>query len=337
MNRRDQARKRKRGAIMSQQLGLLDLSITLTVPPQGSPPDAIASIALNCDEPLNLSYSGDLLTGPLTEKERVDLRWYLEEYWKWPYEGFAKRGKEVEALLVEVGKRLYRAVFGSAEAVEVIQAWRLQPNVARQISIISAMPAILSLPWELLHDERGFLALRTRNPVSIIRRMPQKVLAEFTTPFEPPLCVLLVTARPENTGFLDPRGVARELLDEMEDQVKAGTVALEFLRPPTLSALRTRLEDTTRPVHILHFDGHGIFEGEVVSQSGVSKSGGGQGKLAFEHEDGKLDLVEADKLAQVLQDSGVRLAVLDACQSAMGSGDNAFSSVATRLIQGGVD
>jgi tetratricopeptide (TPR) repeat protein len=33
----------------------------------------------------------------------------------------------------------------------------------------------------------------------------------------------------------------------------------------------------------------------------------------------------------------VRLAVLDACQSAMGSGEDAFSSVATRLIQGGVD
>ena len=122
---------------MSQQLDLLDLSITLTPPPQGSPPDAIASIALNCGEPHNLSHAGDLLTGPLTEKERIDLRWYLEEYWKWPYEGFAKRGKEVEALLVDVGKRLYKAVFGSADAEEVIQAWRLQPNVARQISIIS--------------------------------------------------------------------------------------------------------------------------------------------------------------------------------------------------------
>lgn len=322
---------------MSQQLEILDLSITLTAPPQGAPPEAIASIALQCGAPLNLSHAGDLLANPLTDKERVELRWYLEEYWKWPYEGFAKRGKEIEELLVDIGKRLYKAAFGSADAIEVIQPWRLQPNVARQISIISAIPQILSLPWELLHDERGFLALRTRNPVSIIRRLPQKVLAEFTTPFEPPLRVLLVTARPEGTGFMDPRGVARELLDEMENQVQAGMVALEFLRPPTLSALRNRLEDTTRPVHIMHFDGHGIFEGEAVGQSGVSKSGGGQSKLAFEHEGGTLDLVDAGKLAQVLQDSGVRLAVLDACQSAMGSGTDAFSSVATRLIQGGVD
>jgi tetratricopeptide (TPR) repeat protein len=173
--------------------------------------------------------------------------------------------------------------------------------------------------------------------VSIIRRLPQKVLAEFSTRFEPPLRVLLVTARPVGTGFLDPRGIARELLDEVENQVQAGAIELEFLRPPTLAALRNRLKDTTRPVHLLHFDGHGIFEGEVESQDGVSKRGGEQGKLAFEDKEGKVDLVEASKLAQVLQDSGVRLAVLDACQSAMGSADDAFSSVATRLIQGGVD
>ncbi len=179
--------------------------------------------------------------------------------------------------------------------------------------------------------------MRTRQPVSIIRRLPQSILTEFSTSFEPPLRILLVTARPEGTGFLDPRGVARELLDEVADQVNAGTIALEFLRPPTLAALRNRLKDTTRPVHILHFDGHGVFEGEVNGHDELRKSGGQQGKLAFEDSDGKLDLVEADKLAQVLLDSGVRLAVLDACQSAMGSGDDAFSSVATRLIRGGVD
>ena len=70
---------------------------------------------------------------------------------------------------------------------------------------------------------------------------------------------------------------------------------------------------------------------------GCTRVEGSKGKLAFEDSDGKLDLVEADTLAQVLQDSGVRLAVLDACQSAMGAADNAFSSVAARLIQGGVD
>ena len=321
---------------MSQLLDLLDLSITLTPPPKDAPAEAIASISLRCDK-LGLLHEGDLLTDPLKEQERKELRWYLEEYPLWPYYEFAERGKQIEALLPEIGKRLYKEVFEKAGAITIVQAWNLQPAEQRQISIVSDIPRVLSLPWELLHDEQGFLALRTRHPVALLRRLQQRQLAELAAPFEPPLRILLVTARPTGTGFIDPRGLARELLDEVEGQVEAGAMVLEFLRPPTLSALQTRLQDTRKPVHILHFDGHGVFEGEPDPHDGQRKHDGEQGKLAFEDAEGKLDLVKADDLAQVLQDSGVKLAVLDACQSAMGAADDAFSSVAARLIQGGVD
>jgi hypothetical protein len=39
--------------------------------------------------------------------------WSVEEYWQWPFLEFATRGKHVEALLGDVGHRLYDAVFGS--------------------------------------------------------------------------------------------------------------------------------------------------------------------------------------------------------------------------------
>src|SRR5437588_7193262 len=114
---------------------LLDLCITLTPPPAGSPPEIMASIALRCD-PQGLTYAGDLLTDPLTQPERENLRWYLEEYSDWPYEQFLERAKNIEALLPELGKRLYDMVFGSVKADRVLQAWRLQPGEQRQISII---------------------------------------------------------------------------------------------------------------------------------------------------------------------------------------------------------
>ena len=60
---------------------LLDLAITLTPPPKGKKQSqAIASIALNlrCSGP---APRRRLLHDPLTEQERNDLRWYLEEYW----------------------------------------------------------------------------------------------------------------------------------------------------------------------------------------------------------------------------------------------------------------
>src|SRR5947209_5630176 len=250
---------------MSQSSDLLDLSITLTPPPAGTPPEVLATITLRCD-PLGLSHTGDRLTDPLTQPEREELRWYLEEYWKWPFEGFAQRGQQVEALLPLVGKRLYDAVFGSREADRIVQDWLKQTRQRQQLSIVSDLPRVLSLPWELLHSERGFLVLRTQHPISLVRRLSQSERPPDATPFEPPLRVLLVTARPDNAGFIDPRGIARELLDEVQDQVDNGTIAVEFLRPPTLHALRTRLADAKRPpIHLLHFDGHGGFRADQLS------------------------------------------------------------------------
>jgi tetratricopeptide (TPR) repeat protein len=305
----------------------LDLSITLVPPPLGAVTEAIASIELRCEQ-LGLQHTGDLLSDPLTSRERESLRWYLEEYVEWPYEQFLERARKIESSLPELGKRLYHEVCGSAGAMGVVQAWRLQPGVERQMSIVSALPKPLSLPWELLHDEQGFLVLRTRHPVSLIRRLPQRELAAFPTPFTPPLRILLVTARPEGAEFVDPRSIARELLDEVQSQVDAGSIALEWLRPPTLPALRARLSDAAKPsIQVLHFDGHGV----------VGEGHQRQGLLAFEDERCQLDLVRAEDVAQVLQDSGVRLAMLTACQSAMGAADDAFSSVAAQFIRSGVD
>jgi hypothetical protein len=173
--------------------------------------------------------------------------------------------------------------------------------------------------------------------VVLLRRLPQGEAASLQTSFEPPLRVLLVTARPDNAGFIDPRGIARELLDEVQEQVETGTIAVEFLRPPTLPALRKRLADAARPpIHLLHFDGHGAFRPDQLAADGLTLAGQGEGLLAFEDAEGQLDLVKAEEVVQVLQDSGVRLAVFTACRSAMSS-DEALSSVAAHLIKSGID
>ncbi|HEY1353099.1 MAG TPA: CHAT domain-containing protein [Ktedonobacteraceae bacterium] len=305
----------------------LNLNVMLTPPPAGSPSDMLASVSLQF-EAHGSSHSGDLLTNPLSKEEGERLRWYLEEYWEWPFEQFRERAEEIEQLLPELGKRMYQSVFGSPGAQAVVQAWRLQSATPCQISIVSGMPRVLSLPWELLHDEQGFLALRSQHPVSIVRRLSQRELPALPTPFEPPLRILLVTARPDDAGFVDPRSIARELLEEVAEQVEQGAIALEFLRPPTLPALRQRLSGAKRPaIHVLHFDGHGFFD--------TGKNG--QGMLAFEDEHGQLDPVRAGDVSQVLQDSSVRLAVLTACQSALGAADDVFSSVAAQFIRSGVD
>src|SRR2546425_173826 len=98
----------------------LDLCITLVPPPVDAAPEAIAGIELRCDQ-LGLQHKGDILKDPLTVKDRENVSWYFEEYWKWPYEQFLERGKKIEASLPEFGRRLYQVVCGSPEAMSVVQ------------------------------------------------------------------------------------------------------------------------------------------------------------------------------------------------------------------------
>src|SRR5579864_4391868 len=116
---------------------VLDLSITFTPPPAGTDLAVLANIALRCDA-LGLAHAGKSLTNPLSKQEREDLQWYLEEYWQWPYEGFLSRGKQIEALLPQIGQRLYDSLFESREADRIVQKWLSQPETAGtfQLSLI---------------------------------------------------------------------------------------------------------------------------------------------------------------------------------------------------------
>src|SRR5262249_50157079 len=72
----------------------LDLVTTLTAPPEGTAPQTIALFSLRYAD-LDPTPPAPL-ANPLTDVERADLRWYLEEYWKWPYEGFRERAEAIE-------------------------------------------------------------------------------------------------------------------------------------------------------------------------------------------------------------------------------------------------
>jgi hypothetical protein len=67
--------------------------LTFTSPSENSPQGHIANLvatrAADQAKPLGRPFSD-----PLTQEERDALRWYLEEYWKWPYGGFLERAKE---------------------------------------------------------------------------------------------------------------------------------------------------------------------------------------------------------------------------------------------------
>ncbi|MGD8590316.1 MAG: hypothetical protein PVG22_15935, partial [Chromatiales bacterium] len=124
--------------------------------------------------------------------------------------------------------------------------------------------SLLGLPWELLHDGKAFL-FQGAKPTRVRRRLPRT--ESFEVPVvATPIRTLLGTARPEDEacGYIDHRVSALPLVQAMEDL--GGLVRLKVLRPPTLAALGEELErarNEHKPYHVVHFDGHGVYDRRV--------------------------------------------------------------------------
>jgi tetratricopeptide (TPR) repeat protein len=194
-----------------------------------------------------------------------------------------------------------------------------------------AATALLSLPWELLHDGGRFLFQGAR-PVRVRRRLPNTRVLEIAAA-APPIRILLVTARPEDDAclYIDHRASAKPLVQAMENL--GGLVRLSLLDPPTFPALLDELDrarQAGRPYHVVHFDGHGVYSRTE-----------GLGGLCFERPEDVDQLVErrhetvyTDKLGPALADYRIPLVFLEACQTAQA--DEAAGSVASALLQAGV-
>ena len=244
-----------------------------------------------------------------------------------------RRGGSMGANTVEgaspeqAGGELFRTVF-QGELLKAFQGClaKAQGGPGLRIRLrLNDVPHLADLPWEYLYDAegRGFLALSGRTPVIRYLELSEgleKLLVE------PPLRVLAVIST--------PRGY-RELAEADEEWRRLGValkpllasdrIELERLEHPTLAALEERLR-TGKPVHVLHFVGHGGFS-ELR----------GEGVLVFEDEDGNGVPVSGPSLAYLFQDHpSLRLAVLNACNGARSSHENTFAGTAQVLVQHGV-
>ena len=197
---------------------------------------------------------------------------------------------------------------------------------------MEAAAQLLGLPWELIHDEKGYLFLG-RKGVRVRRKLPNREVKEPIAT-NPPLRVLLVSPRPEDdrAAYIDHRVSARPVVEALS---RLGELAeFKVLTPPTFPALQKELERTDedkKPYHVVHFDGHGVFSREH-----------GLGALCFEDpkdleklEKRGTKSIDAGTLAEDLREHRVPLFFLEACQSAQAEKDPT-ASVAGKLLQAGV-
>jgi tetratricopeptide (TPR) repeat protein len=290
-------------------------------------------------------------TAPLGPIEADDLCWYLEEYFRWPTGVFTERAKAIEEKLPQWGQELFVAASMTDSAKEVLNAWLNEAESAdRRFSVMvdsdlpegaseedqvaarEAASLLLSLPWELLHDGRGFL-FHGKNPVRVRRRLPNRH-PQPVTPSRLPIRILLVSPRPEGdgSGYIDHRISAKPLVEAIESLGEQAE--LTILSPPTFPALEEALQraaDENEPFDVVHFDGHGVYDRKI-----------GLGALCFEDpkdadklERRAMQLVHAEKLAAVVRDHRIPLVFLDACQSAQ-TEEDPTASVAAKLLEEGV-
>lgn len=297
------------------------------------------------------------LVAPMGPIEAEELRWYLEKYAIWPSHYFRDRARKVEENLEKWGKLLHQAAMPLAHTLNLMNAWaKIDDHAGRRFSVHvdaeieagateadvkvakEAATELLKLPWELLHDGDGYL-FQGAKPTRVRRRLPNTRVLDVPV-VATPIRILLITARPEDDscGYIDHRASALPLVEAMESL--PGLVKIHVLSPPTLPALREELDRARgekKPYHVVHFDGHGVYDRTA-----------GLGGLCFEHPDdiGKLeqrrhltvytqDTIEnGTGLGSLLRDHRIPLVFLEACQTA--HAEKASESVASELLKVGV-
>ena len=294
---------------------------------------------------------------PIGPIEAEDLRWYLEKYAVWPTTYDQDRARKVEADLVKWGQLLHEAAMPLVHTANVMQAWaKIGDHAGRRFSVHvdatleagapeadvktakEVATTLLGLPWELLHNGKSFL-FQGAQPTRVRRRLPGT--EGFGVPVvATPIRILFVAPRPEDDAchYFDHRSSALPLVEAME--ALPGLVKLHVLSPPTLPALREELDrarDAREPYHVVHFDGHGVYDPTV-----------GLGGLCFELPE---DIGKPEKrrhvvvytkdstehgtgLESLLRDHRIPLVFLDACQTAQA--EQASESVAAELLKVGV-
>jgi tetratricopeptide (TPR) repeat protein len=288
----------------------------------------------------------------LSDQDREDIRWYLEDYLEFAEDPAPQIAARIERRMAEIGNELYRALFqGSDDARDLWAALRPRLGEAR-IEVVASVQAATAIPWELLRDPRtgAYAALEARafvrgpqpNAVSAPSRGRSRKAEKVR--------ILLAICRPKGGEDVPFRSIAGLLAKGLTGGA-SDAFDLYVLRPPTFDqlakVLRQAREDGA-PFHAVHFDGHGIYAdpaelgvsaarimgGLRLDASGTRPAPGQRGLILFEDPDDPANaaFVDGFKIGALLREAGVPILILNACQSAFAE---APSQPATAVSDGG--
>ncbi|WP_029117292.1 CHAT domain-containing protein [Mycobacterium sp. URHB0044] len=228
-----------------------------------------------------------------------------------------------ERQLRTVGQELFDALF-SGPVGEAYRSSATSANAAGerlQVVLRLDVPGLAAIPWESMYDSQNGEYIGLAEPV--IRQVP-------STQAEPlaivaPLKVLVLVASPGGMSTLDVEAERQKLSQALAEPMADGRIELKWLLQATWDAVQDEMLHGTW--HVLHFIGHGDYDQRAD-----------QGVIALVGADGGTHLVDADRLARLLNEAKQtpQLVVLNSCQSGRSGTQDLFSSTAATLVRRGI-
>jgi hypothetical protein len=268
----------------------------------------------------------------LSDQEQADLRWYMEDYLQRPEAVEPVTVAQVEAMMRQRGEELYRLVLAANLDTQAIWFAVRNELADLRVEITTGVAEAAAIPWELMRDPQSDSAISLRVKAFVrVQSNPNLGFVPVPGADDGRIRLLYVVCRSGGTADVSLRAVANRLLQDLGGDL--ARFEITALRPPTFEQLQKTLTDAKaagRPYHIVHFDGHGIYED--LSQttladwlkaiSALTLGGprtGKHGYLLFEHpgSDQKMRPVSGEELGKLLHDTSVPALALNACQSAM--------------------
>jgi hypothetical protein len=236
----------------------------------------------------------------------------------------ASRDRDATSLR-DLGRNVYELFFQGELADRFIAELNSRPSM-RLLVQASDHPRVMSLPWEALyiHSQRLFLNLSQKYSVArhvqVERPRPQRSIMH-------PLRILAVLASPSDLPALNIAGERQLLERTLQEARDAKDVVLDFVYGPDATPDQVREAVRRLRPHVVHFVGHGAFSREDS-----------QGALMLCREsDSTHFVVPASKVAQLLENEDMALAVLNACDTGTSSNFDPLSGVASALINAGAN
>jgi tetratricopeptide (TPR) repeat protein len=250
-----------------------------------------------------------------TPQQREDIRWYLEDYVRYPHDPAPVIAARIEQHMAEQGALLFAALFGASEESRAI--WQAaKPGLTKTRVEIASVDT--DIPWEFLREGENATPIAL-TALSFVRTPPEAPSGQpAARPRPEPLRILLAICRPARGADVPFRSVAGRLIQGLR---RADTPCeCRVLRPPTFERLRQELfeaREDGRPYDIVHFDGHGVYldqTAQALNQRPDPRRM--RGYLVFETEDGEEQHINGALMGQVLQESETPILLLNACRSA---------------------